>query len=545
MSKNVITVDRPRTLVLTPKITQNESLVDENTKLEDIEDLGELLSSIDFSDDCGDEFLQLKHPIELLNKRNMLSVTDFSAQVWCEEQIIQRALHGKAPETVPMLQGTARHEVLELEDHDVKIVNVCDREEGLAFRLLNSINLIDKLVGTGRIRELWILGKHHCSYPSRIPFGVVDGNGVAIGIRGVIDDVSIISDGGPFSGASLSLLGSSVHEWQTYWRQHRCCTVLGDTKTRREEVEPPVAQKLTSAIQLQTYHLLVNQLRGRECNGRELLSVYGVDGDRTIDHPDMDDQFNNRTLCEIMDAFLHSFECLPPLVDHAEVIYDCKGEIFATNSIPCDDSTIAGQIEYLLSFWTGAREKVDTPEGFERWKCKRCFYLPSCNKTTLQGSEKEEALKNRLDRLSSDRTAKPCNSMQCHAMSKPQRVDFVGFPVEFGCVLPEWICDQEEMSSRVILGGGSGVKHGQPFVMCNYELRQLPGMQKFRDLKHTEKRMNDYCNRTRQGRLLGSCERRCVGGTLLKTAGPGTSTIPIASPGWTSVKSITPNMVPP
>jgi len=124
----------------------------------------------------------------------------------------------------------------------------------------------------------------------------------------------------------------------------------------------------------------------------------------------------------------------------------------------------------------------------------------------------------------------------------PQRIDFLQFPVEFVFCLPQWMADDgndANDSSRVVIGGGSGVKHGHPYVMSVFEYKINSGMNKFRQDPHIESVLEGVTHPKHiQGRLNVSCERRCIDGTFLQSNGCGSTTILIGSSSWTNLNNV-------
>jgi len=122
----------------------------------------------------------------------------------------------------------------------------------------------------------------------------------------------------------------------------------------------------------------------------------------------------------------------------------------------------------------------------------------------------------------------------------PQRIDFLRFPVEFAFCLPQWMSDNDANdSSRVVIGGGSGVKHGHPYVMSVFEYEINSGMKKFQHGSHVETVLEGVVTpKGEQGRLNVSCERRCIGGTFLQSNGAGSTIIPEGSSSWVNLNNI-------
>jgi len=145
----------------------------------------------------------------------------------------------------------------------------------------------------------------------------------------------------------------------------------------------------------------LEQLRLNKISYGEIIELYRVKGDEVVTHPELM-ELNGLTIEKITKKFLTAFQCLPPLIEYAEVAYDCQGKEFKRDKIPCSDEIVINQLEYLVGYWTGARVEPDIPGGFERWKCKWCYYLPYCDKTPLLDDEYKEAIVMRSERIKAD-----------------------------------------------------------------------------------------------------------------------------------------------
>eukprot|EP00918_Siedleckia_nematoides_P057916 GHVU01126300.1.p3 GENE.GHVU01126300.1~~GHVU01126300.1.p3 ORF type:complete len:196 (-),score=39.18 GHVU01126300.1:536-1123(-) len=115
-------------------------------------------------------------PLQRFGKKS-ISVTDFTSQLWCEEQLQHKLTTRLRRETEAMRKGTERHLQLELEDHDILEVYVDTEEERQALQLVNAINLLRILIATGKTREMYVIG-------------VVDG----VPLRGIIDELKCVSN---------------------------------------------------------------------------------------------------------------------------------------------------------------------------------------------------------------------------------------------------------------------------------------------------------------------------------------------------------------
>eukprot|EP00917_Polyrhabdina_sp_WS-2016_P000663 GHVP01001451.1.p1 GENE.GHVP01001451.1~~GHVP01001451.1.p1 ORF type:complete len:306 (-),score=63.20 GHVP01001451.1:315-1232(-) len=207
-------------------------------------------------------------------KNYKLSVTDLSAQLWCEKQLEFVLTTGRRRETVAMKDGIERHDQLEKEDHEIVEVETSSREESLAFRLVSSINLLQLLIEKKKVREVWV-------------FGIFE----SVALRGIIDEISIETRNG-----------------QEF-------LLISDTKTRKQETEPSDAQKRGTANQLQTYHWMVSNLRNGEADFASLFQIFRVDSKLPFTSEYLK-EFEN--LDHVAKELREFAGLLPPLADDAK-----------------------------------------------------------------------------------------------------------------------------------------------------------------------------------------------------------------------------------
>ncbi|XP_042299925.1 exonuclease V, partial [Sceloporus undulatus] len=99
-------------------------------------------------------------PLETFHLR-YLSVTDLTAQVWCEQQMVyKRELPGLVlPEdTLVLNMGKSIHLARELESHDLVPVSTTSREDSWAIKLLNLLVMIPVLQAGQHVREFPVFG---------------------------------------------------------------------------------------------------------------------------------------------------------------------------------------------------------------------------------------------------------------------------------------------------------------------------------------------------------------------------------------------------
>eukprot|EP00922_Rhytidocystis_sp_ex-Travisia-forbesii_P039672 GHVS01059017.1.p1 GENE.GHVS01059017.1~~GHVS01059017.1.p1 ORF type:complete len:428 (+),score=57.58 GHVS01059017.1:456-1739(+) len=274
--------------------------------------------------DEASELSALAPPLERYKKHNKLSVTDLSSQIWCETQLNFVLSTGRRRQTQAMLSGIQRHEVLEKADHDVVDVEVETNEESLGLRLLNSCILLEQLFLKKVVREVWI-------------FGIVDG----VMFRGVIDELEIKSAEPPRSrpvpnpsSSHLRPVVSSCSSSSTFLSATppfppHFYTVISDTKTRRQPREPSLAQKRTSAIQLQLYCYMLTELQRGNVDFELLFDIYKCDQDYNFTIPELAEYTNLRTLSQY---FISQVMNLPEIKHEMEIVYECDGTEFARNN---------------------------------------------------------------------------------------------------------------------------------------------------------------------------------------------------------------------
>ncbi|SBT42524.1 exonuclease V, mitochondrial, putative [Plasmodium ovale wallikeri] len=315
----------------------SSTVSDFETMINDVEDLIEEQQI----NETEKLYRESKCPNEKFNKKNKLSITDLSSQLWCEQQLELVLTTGKKRETEAMRLGIERHEILEKEDHKIINVEVNTREESLGYRLLNTITLLGQLYEYKKAREIWV-------------FGVIR-NYV---LRGIIDELRIEYD------------NVSRREY----------LIISDTKTRKEKKEPSLAQKRTSAIQVQTYCLLLQHLKNGKANYEKLLEIYECDPLFEFTSIDLVKYKNLKNLCKVVN---HLFLKLPKIKEEMEIVYEHKGVEFSRNLIPYFYQSTLYTINFLLDYWDGKRSS-DVVENSDKWKCKFCDFVRNCVRKDAQ-----------------------------------------------------------------------------------------------------------------------------------------------------------------
>lgn len=280
-------------------------------------------------------YKESKPPNIKFNKKNKLSITDLSAQLWCEQQMEFTLTTGRKRETEAMRLGIARHEVLEKADHKIIDVEVYTKEESLGYRLLNSLILIQQLLECKKAREVWVFG--------------IFKNYV---LRGIIDELRI--------------------EYDKIKKQN--LLIISDTKTRKVKKEPSVAQKRTSAIQVQAYCYILQELRKGNANFPKLFEIYECDPKFEFTATDLVKYKNLETLGNVLNTL---FLQLPIVQEKMEIVYEHEGVVFSTDMVPYNLESTIYTINALLSYWEGKRI-CEVVSKDDKWKCNFCDFKNNC-----------------------------------------------------------------------------------------------------------------------------------------------------------------------
>lgn len=285
-------------------------------------------------------YKEAKEPNVRFNKKNKLSITDLSAQLWCEQQLELVLITGKRRETEAMRLGIERHEVLEKADHMIVNVEVSTREESLGYRLLNTIILLEQLFKTKKAREVWV-------------FGIIR-NYV---LRGIVDELRI--------------------EYDNVLRKPYL--VISDTKTRKQKKQPSLAQKRTSAIQVQTYCYILQELQKGNANFKQLFDIYECDPSFEFTAVDL---LKYKNLQNLSNELNKLFLKLPMVKEEMEIVYEHEGVEFSRDMIPYHYDATMATINFLLDYWEGKRS-CDVVDYDDKWKCNFCDFVKNCVRCPL------------------------------------------------------------------------------------------------------------------------------------------------------------------
>ncbi|CAL4123098.1 unnamed protein product, partial [Meganyctiphanes norvegica] len=316
-------------------------------------------------------------PIDSL-RNGYLWVSDFSKQLWCEQQMEYTYLLPKSVvkelETDEAKKGTDFHLARELEVQEYVDIKVESNEDIFAVKVLNLVIALKKLQ-----RQTDLV---HREVPI---FGLVKGVFVIGKIDEIrMDDVDFTID-------------------------------IVDLKTRKFKALPKKSQKATHSLQLMIYKQLFDDLvRGllpRHSMSKilklDLTKALGADIVKHITQDMRHLEFPKPPegkwhLSALLDETRATAEGLPFISRlFNEYVWQEDGESFAMDEIKYDDQWLDKQVGRCISYWTGQREAsgVDVEDA---WKCHSCNFQDDCSWISKKLQERKEELKRREDEKKSD-----------------------------------------------------------------------------------------------------------------------------------------------
>ncbi|XP_033027628.1 exonuclease V [Lacerta agilis] len=281
-------------------------------------------------------------PLEIFHLR-YLSVTDISAQVWCEQQMVyRRELPDLTPpENIVLLNtGKSIHLARELEDHDLVTVSTTSREDSWAIKVLNLLVMLSVLQAGHRVREFPV-------------FGVLED----IFVVGVIDQLGYTPKG----------------ELE-----------LNELKTRNNASMPSAAQKKRDRFQVFLYKYLFDAMV-RGCLAPDsFLQRLHLRPEQPLG-PQVQEQarksgFTVSCFCDLLELLsLNLTHCDIPAIDRLQIeyVHQDSGAALGTEVLAYDQDEVGAAVRYFLAYWKGQRDSrgVDVEDA---WKCRYCAYSGIC-----------------------------------------------------------------------------------------------------------------------------------------------------------------------
>lgn len=292
-------------------------------------------------------------------RRGVLSVSDLSAQIWCEQQLIYKFLYPfvlndegeikRVDDKPHMLRGTSLHLERELEIQIKVSVECKTREDSYGVRLLNMIQGINGLLKWDKPNEKYITREMPI-------FGNMYGG--KLYFRGIIDEINYDP------------------------RTHQLEVV--EFKTRASKAPPKAQQTYTHEIQVNIYRTLLDEL----IQGQVDKSLYF-------------ERYNLQPSTALCDAVKNEYTQQGfPNIDTLENAFDLLVQL----AFQMPTITTNGAIEYILQsdstwkhrkefsrdeqhlqdllvrsepFWLGTREPIGV-DIEDAYKCQWCDYNEIC-----------------------------------------------------------------------------------------------------------------------------------------------------------------------
>ncbi len=267
-----------------------------------------------------------------------ISVTDMSAQLWCEKQLEFSLMFGRK-KTKGMKRGNKIHK--ELHEEIVEVIEVEPKTfaDYMALKLFNCLSGTEQIRSEGMTRELPVWGKVNSLF-----------------VSGMIDELNAGS-------GSVAIL---------------------DTKTRTKPTMPSEAQKRTTRFQLMVYRHLLDSLKSGRFTHVDFMEHYMFTSTTVVS-----DEFRsqmadtgNRIEADVLSLAKRTFESmnmLPSVADDMEVRYEYQEtrDIIGSDMFRFDHSDFAKTCDFVEEFWTGKRPARKVSEN-NKWKCSFCEFKGRC-----------------------------------------------------------------------------------------------------------------------------------------------------------------------
>ncbi|CAF1077857.1 unnamed protein product [Rotaria sp. Silwood1] len=296
-----------------------------------------------------------------LNKyrRGVLSVSDLSAQIWCEQQLAYKFLYPfilnddgeikRVDDKAHMLRGTSLHLERELEIQ-IKISIQCNtREDSYAVRLLNMIQAIHGLLTWNKpnqryiTREMPIFGN---MYDGKLYF------------RGIIDEIN--------------------YDPQT----HKLEVV--EFKTRASKTTPKPQQTYTHEIQVNLYRTLLDELIQGNVNKSLYFQRFNLESTMSLSDSVLNEYKQHgftdiHTLENAFDLLIKLAFQMPTITTNGAIEYILQSDVTWKHrkEFQRDEDHLKNLLIKSESYWLGKREAegVDIEDAF---KCQWCDYNNIC-----------------------------------------------------------------------------------------------------------------------------------------------------------------------
>ncbi|KAK8736295.1 hypothetical protein OTU49_004923 [Cherax quadricarinatus] len=281
-----------------------------------------------------------------------LWVSDFSKQMWCEQQL-EYSLSVPVDVTIPepkwVTKGSELHLARELEVQDYVKVTVTSSEDIFAVKVINLLIALKSI--------LTMSAAVHREVPI---FGVVNG----VFILGKIDEIRLDRE-----SFSLDIV---------------------DFKTRKTQKAPGRAQKITQSTQIMLYKRLFDDLVRGLVPRHSLTVTLQLDLDKALGESVTENIHSSHavlhchdkkmplTLSLLLDEVKEAAESLPFINQlFIDYIWQEDNQSFLLEEVKYDAIWLETQMTRCLAYWKGERQcrGVDIEDA---WKCHSCDYQESC-----------------------------------------------------------------------------------------------------------------------------------------------------------------------
>ncbi|TGZ78160.1 hypothetical protein EX30DRAFT_343542 [Ascodesmis nigricans] len=324
------------------------------------------------------------------SKKGALTVTDLVSNLWCEQQLEYTLIRGFKRRTPAMKAGSSVHRVLEEQVHTIVPVEVKTKEDRWGLKLFNMCQGLWCLETEGLTRELPV-------------FGFIDD----VLVRGIIDEVVYKDPAGKTEDSKTS---NDEGSYKTLRRNSKAyinqqpeeynvpqagsrVAYISDVKSRARRSLPTASQAKATALQLMSYHRLLDQMRAGETDFPRLLDHYKLNGDaplsdsliadlcRVSEDVSVDTVLEHNSLTgmwELMRKYLAT--SIDSIGGNMGISYrdQADGKIFAYQTIPYNGERLDAHLGSVMSWWRGQRSTVGV-EIEEAWKCASCEFADDCS----------------------------------------------------------------------------------------------------------------------------------------------------------------------
>lgn len=322
------------------RLSSSSSSSSQGAYVKDIEDLG----------NTQKRNRKLDSLLHRFRRRRALAVTDIVASEWCQKQMEFTLVRGKPKATKAMKAGTDRHAQLEEEVVKRVEINVKEREDIWAVKLMNFIVGVNQLLFEGLTRELTL-------------FSFVQG----VWMVGVIDELHLPTT-------------EYVHS-----------PFLVEIKTRSQSTLPSEAQKRNGKLQLMCYKYMWDTTISHNFPASRFYSFFGLNSHYILSEEVQGlaatSGISAKTLDDLVMYYGNTCATLSTAQDELLLRYEFQGDnsLLGEEKFTYDSTWLMSQLKCSLEFWLGEREpNYVSPD--EDWKCRYCQFASICPNISVEST---------------------------------------------------------------------------------------------------------------------------------------------------------------